>query len=175
MITQRMNAVQWHIKDTRARQTLDAHTLLDILGASRPLPPSKHSGGRYQYVPAPCTTSQVKQVASHTAAVMLPDHALACNYTKTSHHTPKNNPQHNAAHSTHLTRQFHAPPLMLLLRHHFRQPKIGYFHLLQRSTRETRDMQQCACSCHLAAVYQHIGGLEVVVDDSIFLRQAAVS
>ena len=60
MIAHRMNAVQWHIKDTHTRQTLDAHTLLDILGASRPLPPSKHSGGRYQYVPAPCTTRQVK-------------------------------------------------------------------------------------------------------------------
>ena len=41
-------------------------TLLEILGASLPLPPSKHSGGKYQYVPAPCVQSQRANIHEYT-------------------------------------------------------------------------------------------------------------
>lgn len=44
-------------------------TLLEIRGASLPLPPSKHSGGKYQYVPAPWGVSIKANIHENTAVL----------------------------------------------------------------------------------------------------------
>ena len=127
-------------------------TLLEILGASRPLPPSKHSGGKYQYVPAPCSSSH-KASRAQNARMNRRQHQHArriecgcCTWLVNSMPPP-------SCSSSDIT---------------FDSPKSVIFacntHACVRQV--TREAVRTA---HLAAVYKHIGGLQVVVYDSVFL------